>query len=75
MDLDIYALFLVGSILVSLSIIVIALAVLFINYIYNKYWKTVQIFKIYSYDLNHQVEPTIFVTPNANTVVTTNGQN
>jgi hypothetical protein len=51
MDLEYYGLFLVGSILVSLGIVVLSMAALLINHLYVKYWKPVQLFKIYSYDL------------------------
>jgi hypothetical protein len=50
MDLEYYGLFLVGSILVSLGIVVLSMAALLINHLYVKYWKPVQLFKIYSYD-------------------------
>lgn len=67
MDLDYYGLFLVGSILVSLGIVVLAMAALLINHLYVKYWEPVQLFKLYSYDL-HQPEElqanTIVVTEN-----------
>ena len=71
MDLEYYGLFLVGSILVSLGVVVLAMAALLINHLYVKYWKSVQLFKIYSYDLTPQKEEsnTITVTenPSANT--------
>ena len=61
MDLEYYGLFLVGSILVSLGLVVIALAALLINHLYTKYWRTVQLFKLYSYDLSEPAN-TIIVT-------------
>jgi len=65
MDLEYYGLFLVGSILVSLGVVVLAMAALLINHLYVKYWKSVQLFKIYSYDLPPHEEPnTIIVTAN-----------
>lgn len=75
MDLEMYGLFLVGSILVSLGAIVIASAVLVINHLYDKYWKTVQLFKVYAYEPHNYQEPTIEPTNTANVMVTTNGQN
>jgi len=51
MDLDNFALFLIGSILVSLGLIVLAMAALLINHLYVRYWKTVELFRIWSYDM------------------------
>jgi hypothetical protein len=67
MDLEYYGLFLVGSILVSLGMVVIALAALLINHLYTKYWKTVQLFKIYSYDLDGGTPDSNTITISANT--------
>ena len=70
MDLEYYGLFLVGSILVSLGLVVIALAALLINHLYTKYWRTVQLFKLYSYDVNDGealVSEVISVTSNTRT--------
>ena len=66
MDLDYYALFLVGSILVSLGIVVLAMAALLINHLYVKYWKTIQLVNLYNYDLRPMMEEanTIVVTEN-----------
>jgi len=50
MDLEYYGLFLVGAILVSLGVVVISLAMLLINHLYVKYWKTVQLFKLYNFE-------------------------
>lgn len=50
MDLEYYGLFLVGAILVSLGVVVISLAILLINHLYVKYWKTVQLFKLYNFE-------------------------
>lgn len=50
MDLEYYGLFLVGAILVSLGIVVIALAALLINHLYTKYWKSVQLFRLYNFE-------------------------
>ncbi len=41
MNLESYAMFLVGTILVSTSIIVIGLMLLFLNFIFTKYWRPV----------------------------------
>jgi len=51
MDLDNFAMFLVGSILVSLGLIVLAMAALLVNHLYVRYWKTVELFRIWSYDM------------------------
>ena len=51
MDLNNFAMFLVGSILVSLGLIVIAMAALLINHLYVKYWKTVELFRIWNYEV------------------------
>ena len=51
MDLDNFALFLIGSILVSIGIVVLAMAALLINHLYIKYWKTVELFRIWSYEM------------------------
>lgn len=42
MDLDSAAVFMAGSILISLGIAAIAVVVLALNNIYSKYWKTVK---------------------------------
>ena len=63
MDLDYYALFLVGSILVSLGVVVLSMAALLINHLYVKYWKTIQLVNLYNYDLRPMEEAnTITVT-------------
>jgi Zn-dependent membrane protease YugP len=41
MNLESYAMFLVGTILVSTSIVVIGLMLLFLNFIFTKYWRPV----------------------------------
>lgn len=70
MDLDYYGLFLVGSILVSLGIVVLAMAALLINHLYVRYWKPIQLFKIYTYDLApHQEDANNII------VTTTNAAN
>jgi hypothetical protein len=78
MDLDVYVMFLVGSILISFGVIVIGVAFLVINHLYVKYWQTVRLFKIYSFEQPHfqYVEPTVENPANtANTAVTTNATN
>ena len=63
MDLEYYGLFLVGSILVSLGVVVLAMAALLINHLYVKYWKTIQLVNLYNYDLRPMEEAnTITVT-------------
>jgi hypothetical protein len=64
MDLETYGIFLIGSILVSLGIVVLGIGLLFLNHIYSKFWITVKLFSIYSYDL-----PTKESQPVANTSV------
>jgi len=65
MDLEYYGLFLVGSILVSLGVVVLAMAALLINHLYVKYWKTIQLVNLYNYDLRPMEEAnTITVTAN-----------
>jgi hypothetical protein len=51
MDLDNFAMFLVGSILVSLGLIVLAMAALLVNHLYVRYWKTVELFRIWNYEM------------------------
>ena len=70
MDLEYYGLFLVGSILVSLGIIVIALAALLINHLYTKYWRTIQLFKIYSYDVDGEAPVSEVISMTSNTTTT-----
>jgi hypothetical protein len=65
MNLETYGVFLVGSILASFGIVVLGVAFLFLNHLYSKYWHTVQIFKIY----NYEVAPTEPVEPVANTEI------
>ena len=63
MDLEYYGLFLVGSILISLGVVVLAMAALLINHLYVKYWKTIQLVNLYNYDLRPMEEAnTITVT-------------
>jgi len=66
MDLEYYGLFLVGSILVSLGIVVLAMAALLINHLYVKYWRTIQLVNLYNYDVApHEESNTVIVTTEA----------
>ena len=51
MDIDQSAIFFVGSILVCMGFVVVAVTVLFLNNIFSKYWKPVEwrIFKVFDY--------------------------
>lgn len=55
MDMDQAAVFLAGSILTMLGFIVIAIGVIVINNLLNKYWKPVKFFK-------YDPVPTAFMT-------------
>lgn len=52
MNIEVYGTFLVGSILASFGIVVIGVAFLLLNHLYSKYWRTVQMFKLYSYEVS-----------------------
>jgi hypothetical protein len=71
MDLEYYGLFLVGSILVSLGIVVLAMAALLINHLYVRYWKTIQLVNLYNYDLRPMMEEANTITVTANTTANT----
>ena len=45
MDIDASANFLVGAVLMDLGFCVLAIALVFINNIFSKYWKPIQVFK------------------------------
>lgn len=59
MDIDQSAIFFVGSILVCLGLVVVAITVLFLNNIYSKYWKPIEwrVFKMLDYNYQFQEEP------------------
>jgi len=59
MDIDQSAIFFVGSILVCLGFVVVAITVLFLNNIYSKYWKPIEwrIFKMIDYHYPYVHEP------------------
>jgi hypothetical protein len=52
MDMDQAAVFLAGSILTAMGFVVIAIAIVFVNNILNKYWKPVRIFTLDSWHIN-----------------------
>ena len=61
MDIDQSAIFFVGSILVCLGFVVIAITVLFLNNIYSKYWKPIEwrVFNMIDYNYQFQQEPIV----------------
>jgi len=71
MDLDYYALFLVGSILVSLGVVVLSMAALLINHLYVKYWKTIQLVNLYNYDVRPMMEEANTITVTTDTTANT----
>lgn len=46
MELDGYVTFLVGSLLISLGLIILALTAIFLNQVLYRYWKPVKIFSM-----------------------------
>ncbi len=46
MNMDQAAIFLAGSILVTMGFIVLVIGAVIINYILHKYWKPIQIFRV-----------------------------
>lgn len=65
MDIDTAATFFVGTILVGLGVIIIAMVVLLLNNLFNKFWKPVK-FSIY------QIPQYSFVDPPMDNVATSN---
>jgi len=63
MDMDQYAVFLSGSILVMLGFIVVAIGIIVINNIAAKYWKPVTIFTRDSFSLFGHHEPANSINP------------
>jgi len=52
MDMDQAAVFLAGTILISLAVIIIAITAVVINYIIGRYWKPVSIFTADSWQIS-----------------------
>jgi hypothetical protein len=52
MDMDQAAVFLAGTILISLAVILIAITAVVINYIIERYWKPVRIFTADSWQMS-----------------------
>ena len=65
MDIDSAATFFVGTILIGLGVIIIAMVVLLLNNLFNKFWKPVK-FSIY------HIPQYSFVDPPMNNVATSN---
>jgi hypothetical protein len=60
MDMDQTAVWLAGSILITLGFVVVIAGVIVVNNILHKYWKPVRIFTADSWNLN---PPSRFITP------------
>lgn len=66
MDIDAAATFFVGSILMGLGVIIIAMVILLINNIFNKFWKPVK-FSVYQIPQYTYVDPPMDIANTANT--------
>lgn len=66
MDIDSAATFFVGTILVGLGVIIVAMVVLLLNNLFSKYWKPVK-FSIYQIPHYTYVDPPMDIANTANT--------
>lgn len=71
MDIDAAATFFVGSILMGLGVIIIAMVILLINNIFNKFWKPVK-FSVYQIPQYTYVDPPMDIANTANTETESN---
>jgi hypothetical protein len=71
MDIDTAATFFVGSILIGLGVIIVAMVILLLNNLFNKFWKPVK-FSIYQIPQYTYVDPPMDNVATANTETTAN---